>query len=164
MLNSTVEELFELAIQIENTCQALYESMEGKFAHQPEIVSYWHCYALEEAGHARWLADLRSRSTRDELEKKASDEVLLHAKKMLKFTSDQAGKHVHDLEEAYQVATELENSETNAVFEFLIANYAGDQGTVNFLRTQLKVHMSNLQTNLPRAYQSKSARRSLKAL
>ena len=163
MPNTTVGDLIEIAIQTENTCQALYETLESKFPHQPEIVTYWHRYAMEEAGHARWLADLRSRSSREELDKKADAEVLLQAQKMLKFTSDQAGKNIHNLEDAYQIANEVENSETNAVFEFLITNYGGDPGTVNFLRTQLKEHITNLQGKLPRAYQSKSARRALKA-
>jgi rubrerythrin len=164
MAYSTVADLVGLAIQIENTCQALYESMEKKFSHQPEVASYWHRYALEEAGHARWLADLRAKSATDELAKQADADVLTHAQKMLENASVQGNKNIHNFEDAYQIANELENSETNAVFEFLISNYAGDRGTVNFLRTQLEVHMSNLQNNLPQAYQSKSARQSLKAL
>ncbi|MCL4529164.1 MAG: hypothetical protein M1282_07100 [Chloroflexi bacterium] len=164
MAYSTVADLIGLAIQIENTCQALYEGMERKFAHTPEVTSYWHHYALEEAGHARWLTDLRAKSTAEQLEQKADADILLHAQKMLKFAVDQAGKNIRNLEDAYQIASELENTETNAVMEFLITNYADNRGTANFLRSQLNVHMTNLQSKLPSVYQSKFARESLKAL
>ncbi len=164
MAYSTVADLIGLAIQIENTCQALYENMEKKFSHVPEVASYWHRYAREEVGHARWLDDLRAKSDVGQLEQKADADLLLHAQKMLKFSSDQAVKNVHDLEDAYQIANELENSETNAVFEFLITHYAEDQGTASFLRAQLNAHITNLQSKLPSAYQSKVARKSLKAL
>ncbi len=164
MAYSTIADLIELAIQIENACQALYENMEKKFSYTPEIAAYWHRYAAEEAGHARWLENLRARSTVEQLEQKASADILLHAQKMIIFSSSQADKNIGDLEDAYEIADELENSETNAVFEFLIANYAGDQSTASFLRTQLKAHVANLQNNLPIAYRSRLARRSLKAL
>ena len=58
MADITVSDLIGLAIQIENTCKTLYEGMEKKFFHTPEIATYWHHLANEEAGHARWLEDL----------------------------------------------------------------------------------------------------------
>ena len=163
MADTTVSDLIGLAIQIENTCKTLYEGMEKKFVHTPEIATYWHHLANEEAGHARWLEDLCARSTADELQKKANAEVLQRAVLALKVSKFQSGKHIHNLEDAYQIANELENSETNAVFEFLITNYSGDHGTVHFLRNQLNAHMTNLQSKLPAMYQSKAARRAIKA-
>jgi hypothetical protein len=72
MTYAAIGDLIEIAIQIENICQALYENMEKKFAHTPEIVSHRHRYALEEAGHARWLQSLRDKSTAEQLERKAN--------------------------------------------------------------------------------------------
>lgn len=163
MTNTTVSDLIGLAIQVENTCRALYEGLEKKFAHTPEIASYWHGFAREEAGHARWLEDLRAKSSAAQLEKKADVETLQRAQQALEFSSAQSAKNIHNLEDAYQIANELENSEVNTIFEFLITNYAGDPGTIAFLRTQLNTHTANLQSKLPAEYQSKSARRALKA-
>jgi hypothetical protein len=61
----------------------------------------------------------------------------------------QGGRQWVNLENAYQLVHELENSETNAVFDFLISNFAEDRTTQDFLRSQLKDRIGKLAFNFP---------------
>ena len=160
---STVEDLLTLAIQIEKLCERMYRRMEGMFPSEPQVAAFWRNYADEEAGHARWLEKLQTKSTPEQLTQKADATVLSAAERMLEFATTHALKTVNNMEDAYQLATELENSETNVIFEFLIENYADDPATVTFLRLQLQGHMANLEKKIPAQFQSKSARQGLKA-
>jgi hypothetical protein len=164
MAYSTIADLLELAIQIEQASQQLYARLETKFPGQPEVAAFWRRYAAEELGHARWIENLRTKSAPELLTKKTDAEMLSTADRMLKFSAAHALKTVSNLEDAYQLATDLENSETNAIFEFLIANYGGDPNTITFLRTQLNLHINRLKNEMPAAYRSKSERQALAAL
>jgi hypothetical protein len=73
-------------------------------------------------------------------------------------------RDVHNLEDAYQMVHELENSETNAVFDFLITNFAEDKKTQAFLRSQLRDHIGKLATDFPVQFRLAPVRRGIKAL
>lgn len=164
MTASTIEDLLAIAVQIERLCERLYRRMEGMFPSTPEVVAFWRKYADEEVGHALWLEKLRARCTPAQLAQVADAQILVTAERMLEFVTTHALKTVTTLEDAYQMATELENSETNAIVEFLIDNFTDDPASVSFLRAQLKGHVANLEKTLPSRYQSKLARSELKAL
>ena len=53
------------------------------------------------------------------------------------------------MEDAYELAHELENSETNAIFEFLIIHFSTDETTQDFLRSHLKDHIGKLMLWFP---------------
>ena len=65
---------------------------------------------------------------------------------------------IKTLEDAHQLATELENSETNAIFEFMIVNFSTDElaKSHQFLRTQLSTHIARLENDFPIAFRGKA--------
>jgi hypothetical protein len=83
---------------------------------------------------------------------------------VLRFSVEDALKGVRNLEDAYQLVNELENSETNAIFEFLIANFAEDQKTQAFLRSQLRDHVGKLMIDFPVQFKQADVRREIGAL
>ncbi len=160
---ATVDDLIALALRLEYASEALYLGMEAKFRDYPEVAAFWRRYAAEEVGHARWLERLQKVSGAEQLATETDPRVMQMAVKMSEFSVESALKHVQTLEDAYELATDVENSETNAIFEFLIMNYYTDPDTVAFLRTQLREHINRLVTSMPDAYQSREARQSVKA-
>jgi hypothetical protein len=64
-------------------------------------------------------------------------------------------KDIHNLEEAFQTAMEIENSETNAIFEFLITGFALTNRSGEFLHEQLHSHVDKLNTDFLSQYQSR---------
>ena len=161
---ATVTELFELAIAAEKAAKELYNGLEAKFAHHQEVADFWGKYAAEEAGHAQWLEHLRDTSSPEQLSVPADPLILKDAHKILQFSVENSLKNIKNLEDAYQLVNELENSETNAVFEFLITNFSSDEETQSFLRSQLKDHIAKLMIKFPTQFKSATRRRAIETL
>jgi len=90
--------------------------------------------------------------------------MLRDARKVLQFSVENRLKKIRDLEDAYQLVNELENSETNAIFEFLITNFSSDEETQSFLRSQLNDHIAKLTIGFPTRFRSAVRRREIGAL
>lgn len=161
---TTVNELFDLAIQCEQVCEKLYRELETDFAHVPELAKFWEKYAREETGHARFLEGLRKESSEEKLSAFADASAIKSARTALQSSMEMGLRKIDDLEDAYRLAVELENSETNTVFEFLITNYSADERSQRFLRSQLKTHVANLTLDFPSKFNSSTTRRSVKAM
>ncbi len=159
---ATVDKLFEMAIAAERAGEALYRGLETKFAHHQPAASFWASYAKEEAGHARWLERLQDRLSMEQLSAPADPKVLQEAHKALQFSVEHALKGVGNLDDAYQLASELENAETNAVFDFLITTFPDDEQTAPFLRAQLRGHVGKIMIEFPAQFDLQ-ARREVKA-
>jgi len=161
---ATVTELFELAIVVEKAAEELYRGLEVKFAHHQEVADFWERYAAEEAGHAQWLKRLRDTSSPEQLSAPADPLILKDARRILQFSVESSLNNIKNLEDAYQLVNELENSETNAIFEFLIANFSSDEETQSFLRSQLRDHITKLTTEFPTQFKSAERRWAIEAL
>ena len=161
---ATVAELFDLAIAAERAIKELYRGLEIKFAHHQEVADFWGKYAAEEAEHAQWLKRLRDTSSPEQLSALADPLMLKDARKILRFFVENRLENIKNLDDAYQLANELENSETIAIFEFLITNFSSDEETQFFLRSQLKDHLAKLTIGFPTQFQNAARRRAIVAL
>jgi rubrerythrin len=161
--SDTIGHLFELSIALEQTAEMFYRGLAARFAHAPEAAAFWKDYADEEAGHARWLEDLRAQLDESKLRQPANAALVDSARRQLKTTPEEALKRITNLEEACQTAIEMENSETNTIFEFLITDYALTNRSRNFLRAQLHNHADKVTREFPAAFQSRMKRLEVKA-
>ena len=160
---ATIAALVELSIRLEKSAAEIYRWLGSKFAHHQEVADFWKRYAAEEDMHAQWLERLRDRLDPGELSAPADPLMLNDARSLLQSL---AGKlsGIKNLEDAYQLVNELENSETNAIFEFLITNFGTDKKTQNFLRSQLRDHIARLMIDFPTQFHNALARRNIEAL
>lgn len=159
----TIAHLIDLAIQGEKLTEMFYLRLEKKFSRFPEVAQFWNSYASEEAGHARWLVRLRERADDERLSEPAEQEVLKQAERALSVPIDDLIAGVRTLQDAYDLANELEHSETNAVFEFLISHFAEDAQAHAFLREQLNEHVGRLMIDFPRKVGTGTLRRGIPA-
>lgn len=160
---ATVDELFDLAIAAEKAAEELYRRLGARFAHHPDVADFWQKYAAEENGHAAWLQRIRDNLSAEQLAASADPRVLTAAHKALETSIETRLMGIGNLEDAYQLANELENSETNAVFEFLINDYAVAVQAQSFLRAQLKGHIGRLTNDFPARFPDPVARLAIKA-
>ena len=160
----TTAELFKLAMAAEESAEELYLGLKAKFAHQPEVAGFWREYAKEEVGHACWLESVCDKSSLEQLSAPADSSIIEDARKFLRFSPQHALEEIANLEDAYQLANELENSEINVVFEFIITNFASDESAGSFLRAQLRDHIARLVTEFPARFTSAASRQAVKAL
>jgi rubrerythrin len=164
MSSATISELIGLAIAAERAAEELYRGLEAKFAHHEAVADFWHEYAEEEAMHAAWLERLRDSLPPERLSAPADPGVLEEATRALQVPVKRRLQGVHNLEDAYQLVHELENSETNAVFDFLITNFAEDEKAQAFLRSQLQDHIGKLAIDFPLQLRQASVRRGIRPL
>jgi rubrerythrin len=157
----SVGHLIGLAIQSERALERLYRNLSDGFASIPEVSDFWSSYAAEEAGHAHWLETLRDKTDEDRLNQYTDPEILRLAEGSLSTPMDVLLHKVSDLQEAFDLANELEHAETNMVFEFLITNFSRNKETESFLRSQLRDHVLRLENGFPLEYQDPVVRRSV---
>ena len=161
---ATVAHLIDLSIQAERRAETLYVSLSKMFANCPDVAKFWELYAKEEAGHARWLENLRKRVGQEVLNQPADPEMLREANRNLAGDIGLILAGIQDLQEAYDTVNEIEHNETNHVFEFLVAHFAEDQNTQTFLRSQLRDHIGRLLMEFPENYRQPSVRRGIKPI
>jgi rubrerythrin len=159
---ATLAQLFDHAIAAERAAEAFYHGLETKFAHHEDVAAFWAEYAAEETMHAGWLESMRDGLSPERLSTPADPLTMEKAHGVLQFSVENTLKGVKNLEDAYQLVNELENSETNAIFEFLIANFAEDEKTQAFLRSQLRDHVGKLMIDFPVQFKQAKARQRIK--
>ncbi len=159
----TIAHLIELAIQGERLSETFYLRLAKKFSNHPDVADFWNGYAAEENGHARWLIKLRERAGEERLAQPADPEVLQQAQRALATPVESLLAGVKTLQDAYDAANELEHSETNAVFEFLISYFAEDDQAQIFLRAQLNEHIGRLMIDFPKRLGTGTLRRGIQA-
>ena len=155
---TTVAELFELAIGLERTAETLYRGLAAKFPSYDDVVAFWEQYAVEEAGHALWLQRLRDELDADKLVAVADPSMVKYAVSVLNLSVETSLARVRNLEDAYQLVNDVESSETNAVFDFLVTNFAYSKEVLSFLQRQLESHVARLMDEFPARFQSRRAR------
>lgn len=159
----TIGQLFEYAIALERAAEALYRQFSEMFSDYHEVALFWKRYADEEKGHAAYLERVREAASAQRLSCSADGSVLQRAHKAMSRAAQIELNKIHTLEDAHQLATELENAETNAIFEFMIVNFSTEELAVShqFLRTQLKTHIARLEKDFPAPYKSGLARQTV---
>lgn len=160
-----ISDLFRHAINLERSAETLYKGMAELFSREPAVRKFWEQYANEENGHALYLERVRDAMEQTRLAEQADEAILRQVRYCLEATSETRLESVHNLEDAYRLATEIESSETNAIFSFIIANFSTDElvKSQNFLRVQLEKHATKLEREFPLPYKSRLNRQNLSA-
>ncbi len=159
----TVEIMFQMAIGVERIAKELYLGLEQRFADYPNVARFWHKYANEEEGHATWLEQALSRLSPEQRTAEGDVAIVEKLHHLMHTSIEPLLSGVADLEDAFQLVNDLENSETNAIFEFLIENFADDNDTRLFLKNQLRGHVGNLLIEFPVEFRSAALRRGIRA-
>jgi rubrerythrin len=155
---TTVADLFALAIAAETSAAEFYRGLVAKFSGYSDVAEFWQRYVTDEIAHARWLARLQGNLSVEQLADRADPAMLENARHAASVSVEALLDEVHTLEDAYELVNDLENSEVNAVFEFLISSFPADADVLSFLRTQLMEHVNRLVTAFPERFGDPGAR------
>ena len=159
----SVSDLFALAIKAEEAAEALYRGLAELFKQNVDAADFWREYAAEEREHADWLARMRDHLNAEQLAVSASLEILEYAHKALRLPVETSLASVQNLQDAYELVSDVENSETNAVFGFILEHYPINDEVLTFLQNQLEKHVSRLIYSFPIRYGSVNMRRNVPA-
>ncbi len=159
----TLDETFHAAIAAERAAETLFRGLQTRFAAHPAVAAFWDDYAQDEQRHAAWLEELYARMDAPRLAEPVDQHTAALVKAVAGFSVEKALAGVTDLEDAYQLVNEIENAETNAIFQFLMNNFEPDEEMKVFLRAQLQKHIAKLALELPQQYRGVMARKAVKA-
>lgn len=162
--HQTISQAFEVAIAAENASEKLFRGLAAKFVHHEDVAAFWEQYALDEVRHAGWLQDLKARLTPGQLSQPVDSQTVEILQKVSGYSVEKALLRVKNLEDAYQLVSEIENGETNAIFQFLLDNFERDDAMRDFLRAQLNDHVARLVEGLPEKFKGILARQAIETL
>lgn len=155
---TTVADLFALANAAETSAAELYRGLASRFARYSDVAEFWQCYVTDEIAHARWLARLQGNVSIEQLAARADPIMLENARHAASLAVQTLLDRVRTLADAYELVNELEHSEINAVFEFLISSFPTDPEVLSFLRAQLREHVERLVSAFPERFRDPGAR------
>ena len=161
---ATVEKLFDVAIRLEAAAGRFYEGLAERFAHCPEVTRFWRVMAAEEACHENRLVEWRAALSAERLSQSADGRLFQMGENLLATSVDELLGGVHNLDEAYETAHDLESSETNTIFRFFITEFSQDSRIIDTLMQDLDEHVERLTSGFPSPYATRAARRGLIAV
>jgi len=119
----TVEELFRLARAAETEVRIFYRGLRGLFAHDPAAADFWNRMYEDETAHCRELLLIHS-ALPSAVRRSPADPVIVEkARRNLKLPIRQDFRSIRNLDDAYTIAHDLENSEVMTVFTFIREKY-----------------------------------------
>jgi hypothetical protein len=140
----TIEHLFEYMIEIEYKAAHFYETLSKLFSHVPGLTVFWQGLVEDEIRHATVLQEIGKLLTPEKhlsrSDKKIWDDV---ARIQRKLSKDLIGA-INTLDDAYELAHDLEFSEVNAVFIFLAAECVPSDERKRFVRHEIEQHQKKL--------------------
>lgn len=143
-MGDTIEDEFQAAIKCENLAEAVYREFMKKFAHVPEIVEFWEDMASDEADHAKYLEEVRESLTHEERSRPADPKLMQELGEILELRLEDVTGKVKTLNDAFNFASELEDSEVNAAFRVLMRDFVNKRERRVFLQGIIDVHLARL--------------------
>jgi rubrerythrin len=142
--DKTVAALLGMAITAENATEKLYLGLAQKFSHLPQVADFWQAMMQDEIAHARGLEKIRNTLTPEQLRGPVDPLILQQAQRIARLPVEQNLKSIATLEDAYQLTHDLENSELNTVFEFIVSEFMAEESVKELVMSQLREHIARL--------------------
>jgi rubrerythrin len=140
----TVETLFELAITAEKKNKEFYVGLAKIFSPQREVANFWLGMVMEEEQHTQELENIRKSLLPSQLSFPVDSSILQKARKAVTFSVTESLNSIANLEDAYQIVYELERSEVNTVFAFIMNEFIPSDNQKKFMLLQLENHTQKI--------------------
>lgn len=140
----TMENLFNLAFEIEKKLVDFYCRLRNMFSHMPRVEDFWLGLRDDEIDHITKLQEIRGILKPKQLSAPADEYILKKAEHVLEILSSDRWKSIGDLNEAYELAHEWENFEANQVFLFLTVKCIPDKERRKLVEVVIEDHLEKL--------------------
>ena len=121
-----LDALLSQAMVLEKSQAAIYKGLEKKFYFSKEISQFWAGMAEDERGHYESIVKMHSQLKHDQLSAEVSNDLYNMVCKGLRELKSSRLKEVFDLDDACNLANEVEDYETKPVFEFVHTEFMRD--------------------------------------
>lgn len=140
----SVDRLFEEAIALERAAKKHYRYFSDLFAHYAEIADFWKMMAEEEEGHALKLESVRNSLPQYILSDVADQTLVRDFQQCVRLMDRLTAERIQTLDDAYEAANELEFSEVNSVYHYIVTHFLTDEDRVVITRREIMEHQQRL--------------------
>ncbi len=145
MSENTTDTLFELAIAAEKEAKVFYAGLIKKFQHVPKAVKVWREMMQDEVTHSQELQKIKATLTEEQLRAPVDQSIMWKAESVREFSAENSLNQIETLGEAFQTAHDIEHSEVNTVFEFILTEFVDPDVQREFVVSQLQEHVARLE-------------------
>lgn len=142
--DETIERLFEHAIENEYNIAEIYKKLSKLFSHVPGLYDFWDGLVQDEIRHATILKDSQKLLAPEQLLTPADKKMWNDMVKIRRMLSKNLVGSIKTLDDAYELAHELECSEVNTVFQFLAAEFLPPGERQKQVVSEITIHQQKL--------------------
>ena len=140
----TIEAIFERAIGFEYKASDIFKEFSKLFSYAQEISSFWQELAEDEIEHADTLQNICKSLTSEQLLSSCDEEMSMKVDMTQRMLAKVSIASIKNLDDAYDLAHELEFSEVNAIFKLMAATFIHSQERKQFIISEIGKHQQKL--------------------
>ena len=140
----TIASLFNRAIAIEYTVCSIYKNFSKLFSHAPEISAFWEQMTDDEKIHAKTLKEILNSLTEEQLAEPPDKKIYDQINQIEIFFKKDIINGIKNLDDAYELAHEIEHSEINSIFQFLTIGHIHSEKRKMMISSEIINHQQKL--------------------
>ena len=135
---------FVYALEIEIKIGQLYKEFSTMFSDMPAIAAYWKDLLMDVMDYIKALRKIKESIDNEQVLPTIDDKIWDDVNHVRKKLDRDLLQSVNNLDDAYELAHELESSEVNAIFQFLTKKFMPKEERVKFVVSTMKNHQKKL--------------------
>ncbi|MFQ5963501.1 MAG: ferritin family protein [Candidatus Scalinduaceae bacterium] len=153
-----VADIIERSIEIECKAGELYAKLSMLFSHFPEISTLWDKLAKDEILHMKTLQDIYDSMTREQLLSHIDKQMWKNIVKIQNLMNTNLAGSIKNLDDAYELAHQIEFSEINEIFKSLVTINVLPEEQEQLVLSNVMRHQNDL-SNFGRKYENRTLRK-----
>lgn len=141
---ATLSDLFECAIVNEMKAAEIFAGFREDYSHIPKMDEFWSGMHNDEIMHAEVLKKIHNDLPMEKLKEKPDPLVCQYAESAYQLLKKIRDEKPANLEEAYQLAHELEFCELNEAYMILLKHKVDDPAAKDFIKEEIKTHQQKM--------------------
>lgn len=146
MSTNSFERAIARAIMCESTIRDVYEQLADLFSHVPELETVWRQMAEDEERHIDLLAEVRRHLSPEAQRSEAPRSLWDRIEEAEAYLEQARLDGVRTLDDAYELAHEMENYELVSLFQVLAVGDVPTELRDRFLSLQIDEHIGRLES------------------
>ena len=140
----TLGELFEQALGMEQKAAEVYGELTKLFSHVPEISHFWAELSMDEIQHKRLLEETYKSLADEQLSSRLERSIWRSVVAVQDYLDKDLIGPIKNLDDAYEIAHQLEFYEINTIFKFLANEVVPNNDRRGLLLSTLQEHQDKL--------------------
>ena len=162
-MERNLKTMFEHAINIEMAAAKIYHLYEKMFHHVPDVAGLWKSMAHDEINHAEILKESFESLPQSVLNTTPGQLMWQNLAIVNQALEKYISADIDSLDDALEIAHQMESSEINAIFKFLTLEHFSNSVRESFIESEIMDHQKKL-VDFSMVYSSIAMRESIKPL